>query len=420
MPHRGVILVLSACAFAAAPRASAGDQAKAEGYAEFRKGPALVVDGQRVRLAEGGRFKGEGAASSFASIPLGYEVKAHGRRGADGTLLATEVEARPNGTAPLEPEVLEASERMELAYVGFQRAYNWTPDGRLYLIGRLYDRGPDHDRVRRLLDRLLPSYVAAKDVRVYIVDNSAWNAFAMANGSMYVFTGLLRDLDDDELALVVGHELAHATHEHGRRIARRRSTMARIAGIASEVADFASNEVEDPRATALVKDMIELGQRAFNSGFSRDMEDQADRVGLRYAYEGGFDHTRAPALWRRFATKYGQGGKVANFFYGDHSLASARASNLERELAIAYRDPAGDPRSRTAGPATAPSPAAAASADAADLARLRGLVEIGMTPLKVETALGRPQRRFACDRGLCWAYGTVTVVFEGGRVKAIR
>ena len=58
-------------------------------------------------------------------------------------------------------------------------------------------------------------------MRVYVIENDEWNAFAMGNYSIYVFTGLMDDLDDDELAIVLGHELAHATHEHTRRRSRR-------------------------------------------------------------------------------------------------------------------------------------------------------------------------------------------------------
>src|SRR4029450_12182313 len=68
------------------------------------------------------------------------------------------------------------------------------------------------------------------------------------------------------------------------------------------------------------------------------MEDQADRVGLRYAYEAGYDISKGPRLWQRFAKKYGESGKAANFFFGDHSLSSARAINLERQLALNYPD----------------------------------------------------------------------------------
>jgi predicted Zn-dependent protease len=79
-----------------------------------------------------------------------------------------------------------------------------------------------------------------------------------------------------------------------------------------------------------------LGFSAWLSGYGRDLEDQADRVGLRYAYEGGFDVSRAPQVWQRFLDRYGQGDRVTNFFFANHSLASARRNNLEVELRTNY------------------------------------------------------------------------------------
>jgi hypothetical protein len=64
---------------------------------------------------------------------------------------------------------------------------------------------------------------------------------------------------------------------------------------------------------------------------------------LRYVYEAGYDVGKAPALWKRFAEKYGDGNKVTNFFFGDHSLAMERARALQGEIAHNYRDPAKDP-----------------------------------------------------------------------------
>ena len=75
----------------------------------------------------------------------------------------------------------------------------------------------------------------------------------------------------------------------------------------------------------------------------REHEDQADRVGLRYVYEVGYDVDKAPALWKKFAEKYGDGNKVTNFFFGDHSLARQRAKNLQGEIARNYSNPAKDP-----------------------------------------------------------------------------
>src|SRR4029450_11427212 len=211
-----VLLVVLLAGAAAVDAQTKATEEKAEGYAEWRLGNCYLVDGQRVCLSPTGKFKGGGDAKSYASIPLGYEVKAKGTRGADGALVATEVEAKPNGGALFEGEVKSATDAAGQKYRGAGRLYG-EDGGRVASIGRLYESGPQVERVRGIVDTLLPPYIDPGAARVYVTENKEWNAFAMGNSSIYVFSGLLNDMDDDEVAIVLGHELAHASHEHTRR-----------------------------------------------------------------------------------------------------------------------------------------------------------------------------------------------------------
>jgi predicted Zn-dependent protease len=79
-----------------------------------------------------------------------------------------------------------------------------------------------------------------------------------------------------------------------------------------------------------------LGATAWSNGYGRGYEDQADRVGLRYAFEGGYDVRKGPRLWQRFKEKYGELPKALNFFFSDHSMHKVRAANLEREIRNNY------------------------------------------------------------------------------------
>jgi predicted Zn-dependent protease len=105
--------------------------------------------------------------------------------------------------------------------------------------------------------------------------------------------------------------------------------------------------IESDMARGAAEQATAIGVGGFSNFYSRDYEDQADRVGLRYVYEAGYDHRKAPALWRRFAEKYGDGDRVTNFFFGDHSLSEKRADDLAAEIKRNYADPAKDPPSRT-------------------------------------------------------------------------
>lgn len=166
---------------------------------------------------------------------------------------------------------------------------------------------------------------------------------AMANYSIYVFSGLMADLDDDELALVLGHEIAHATNEHSRRQASKSS----ISQMAGSVAMLGASKIGNSTVRTVAQQATSLGYGAFNNSYSRDYEDQADRVGMRYCYEAGYDVTKGAGLWQKFAAKYGDQAKIPNFFFGNHSTSGDRAKNLEREVKNNYTGTI-DPRTTAA------------------------------------------------------------------------
>ena len=142
-------------------------------------------------------------------------------------------------------------------------------------------------------------------------------------------------------------------------------------------------------------------------------------VGLRYAYEAGYDITKGPELWRKFAKKYGEGSATLNFFFSNHSLAATRADHLETEIAHNYPDgPKKD------GPPRPPSPNAPTSAGGETpmlaAAPVPTQVEPGMTPDEVRAILGDPDNALVFGERLRWTYETQTIVFEEGVVTEIR
>lgn len=339
-----LLLLVSICVGAAAP-ALAGD-VKVGGTLDFRKpGGFLVVDAQRLQVTKKTHFSGGGKAKSPSTIPLGYWIKAKGSRAPDGTIVLSDLEASPNGMQMFEENVLKSTNEAEKSYVQAKKVYDQGSDGKEQVVGALITQGPQVDRARRIIDRLLPSYIDPKQVRVYIVDNKEWNAMAMANYSIYVYSGLMADMDDDELAIVLGHELSHATQEHS----RKQASKSMIGGITGTAAQLGASMMKSDLAKQAVAGAAGLGVTTFGNVYSREYEDQADRVGLRYVYEAGYDYTKAPALWQRFADKYGDQDKVSNFFFGNHSTNLQRKKDLQAEIAHNYSDPAKDPPTQKAG-----------------------------------------------------------------------
>src|SRR5262245_1765321 len=279
-----------------------------DGYLEYKKASFIIVDGQRLGVTEKTKISA-GKVKKVADIPLGYRIKAKGTRGKDGTVVLSQLEAIKNGSEFAESDVLAGTDQAEQAWVAAKKVAEPGKDGKEQVIGKLIESGPEVDRCRKIVDRLLPTYVDPKTVRVYVVDNPEWNAMAMANFSIYTFSGLMKDMDDDELAIVLGHEIAHATYEHSRRQAK--AGMA--SGIAGQAAQLGSSLLKNDMLRTGAQQAAGLGVTTFGNAFSREYEDQADRVGLRYVYEAGYDYRKAPGLWNRFAEKYGDQDKVTNF-----------------------------------------------------------------------------------------------------------
>ncbi len=333
MRSRAAVAAALSVTVLAAPSAFAkkDNEVELDGYAEMRKGNTLVVEGQRVRPGPKCKIKGE--AKSFESIPLGWEVEVEGIRAADGVIEATEIKAEPNDVGMGEEDLVKGSTQAETAWRSNKAVFETDQNGRRHDMGRIDESGPRWKRVRSIMDQLLPPYIPREKVRVYVVETADWNAFAMPNFGVFVNAGLIDDFNDDELAVVLGHELAHATHEHSRR-QQKKSMLMGIGAVA--VAVGAEAAVKNDDAKTAIQAAALISPAILSNKFSREHEDQADRVGLRYAYEAGFDTRVAPGIWQRFAQKYGEGSKLENAIFGDHSLATQRQREMNNEVALNY------------------------------------------------------------------------------------
>jgi beta-barrel assembly-enhancing protease len=185
--------------------------------------------------------------------------------------------------------------------------------------------------------RLIPPYQADLSVddrrripfQFHVVVDDEPNAFATPNGIVVVHTGLLELLDNEaQLAAVIGHEIAHATHEHTWR-ARQYHKKKRFAlGLAGAVAS--AYGLHD------LADIATLVNAAVVNGHNRSLENQSDRVGLEYMVRAGYDPREAPAVWKLMAKK--NGVQATNFFWSTHENQATRRSYLMNELKNNYRD----------------------------------------------------------------------------------
>jgi predicted Zn-dependent protease len=161
---------------------------------------------------------------------------------------------------------------------------------------------PQLKRLRAIAQRIIPFAAAwnprAKDWRweVNLIGSQQINAFCMPGGKIAFYSGILQQLKltDDEVAIVMGHEIAHALREHAReRMAKSAVTQgaARIGGaVAAGVFGV------DPRLT---DGLARGGANLLTLEFSREDESEADLVGMELAARAGYDPRAGVSLWQK-------------------------------------------------------------------------------------------------------------------------
>lgn len=152
------------------------------------------------------------------------------------------------------------------------------------------------------------------------------NAFALPGGKVAVYTGLLKlATADDELAFVMGHEIAHVTSRHG----AERITEATIASVGGAALDTLSKENKYRDLTLAV---YGVGSTGLMLKFSRSHESEADFVGLRYSAKAGYDPRAATAFWKKMAAESAKAGGKPPEFLSTHPSDERRIAALEAEM----------------------------------------------------------------------------------------
>lgn len=193
---------------------------------------------------------------------------------------------------------------------------------------------PQVQRLRGVAQRIIPHTprwnASAKNWnwQVNLFDAQQVNAFCMPGGRIGFYSGIINQLKltDDEMAAIMGHEIAHALREHGRERAAKSgitSGVARVAGgLASAVFGI------DPSITNAVTGFA--GQTLVLK-FSRDEEREADLVGLDIAARAGYDPRAGIALWR----KMGMLNKGAPpEFMSTHPGGETRIGDMQKHMNV--------------------------------------------------------------------------------------
>lgn len=157
-----------------------------------------------------------------------------------------------------------------------------------------------------------------------LVDSKEVNAWCMPGGKVVVYTGILPICENETgLAVVMGHEIAHAIAEHG----NERMSQGLFANgllVAGQVVLNSSQH----RSTAnqLLLQAAGVGTQLGLLSFSRSHESEADRIGIIFSSMAGYDPREAPKFWQRMSA--GAGGQQVPQFLSTHPSPETRIRDL--------------------------------------------------------------------------------------------
>ena len=208
---------------------------------------------------------------------------------------------------------------------------------------------PDHPqllRLRAIANKLTPFAPRwnerAKQWKweVNLIGSKQINAFCMPGGKIAFYTGILDTLKltDDEVAMVMGHEIAHALREHGREQAGKAMATQGIASIGSALLGLGD----------LGRAVVSGGANLMSLKFGRDDETEGDLVGMDLAARAGYDPRAGIALWQKMSSA-SKGAPPA--WLSTHPSGKNRIAEISKhlpEVMPLYAKTRGVPRSQLA------------------------------------------------------------------------
>jgi Zn-dependent protease with chaperone function len=216
-------------------------------------------------------------------------------------------------------ETLENSARQQYAQViADARSKNaLAPDGH-----------PQLQRLHEIAKRLIPHTAQwnprAKEWKwqVNLIGSKQLNAWCMPGGKIAFYTGILDQLQltDDEAAMIMGHEMAHALREH----ARERMAKSQVTGLGLSIASQLLGLGQLGNVAA------DMGTQLLSLKYSRDDETEADLVGLEIAVRAGYKPEASVNLWKKMQTA--SGGNNNASFLSTHPSGANRIQELEANI----------------------------------------------------------------------------------------
>ena len=190
----------------------------------------------------------------------------------------------------------------------------------------LITSGPQYERLKTIANRLIPQTAVFRDDThswnwgLQLIDSPLVNATCAPGGRITFYSGIINKLNltDDEIAAIMGHEIAHAVREHGRERVSQAMAQNVIANVAIAAAGAGSAQSIDA-ANQIMQYVLVLPN-------SRQNEKEADAIGLEIAARGGYDPRAAITLWEKMSKE--SKGKNPPEFLSTHPSNQNRIKEL--------------------------------------------------------------------------------------------
>lgn len=234
-----------------------------------------------------------------------------------------------------------ATERRELVFIdtGSEVALGKSLDRKIRQEHKVVTDPAENQRVNNI-GKKISAVCDRSDLqyRFYVLEDRELNAFSIPGGFVYVNTGLLKKADDNELAGVIAHEIAHVVARHS----VKHLQAALGFNILMSVAFNKSDAVDLYRAVNVVYNLVSLG-------YSREDERQADKLTVRYTFKAGYDTNGMLSFFSKIKEEEKENG-VGNIpvFLRSHPAVEERIVNIKKEIAgltVPKLEPAPAPRS---------------------------------------------------------------------------
>jgi predicted Zn-dependent protease len=191
--------------------------------------------------------------------------------------------------------------------------------------GLLYHEPELDDYLSRIVKKLQAHSVEPDfQIQIKVLKDPKFNALAYPNGVIYIHTGILARMDNEaQLAALISHEMTHCTHRHSLKIIRSiRDRPAYIAAVQDTLARLSAARL-----------LGATGSVAVASRYNRELETEADRVGLDLMAKANYDTSQAVKLLEYLKQEIETGEIEESFYFGTHPDIRQRIANVKKWLA---------------------------------------------------------------------------------------